>query len=306
MIHGRKRRRSGQGANTTVALLVMLGSACTDRGITDPIPIGNGSHPGFDTSVYPGDAAMRAWLRPSSPYEWVGYYLQAPCHRDPSWMGKRQTLTTMGWGLAVLYVGQQTFDGVPDVMVPPLFDRRLPLAAITLPDARAGIMVPPTAEEIESAAVTCSRTLLTTEQGTADAIDAVTKTASEGFPGGTVIFLDIEHMDLIPASMEAYYRAWVQQVLADGRFHPGVYVHKDNAESIHSGIERAYTDMNASGSASFWLTTSTGFSIDKSPQDVGFPWASVWQGIYEVSQTWNGVTINIDVDVASTASPSNH
>ena len=260
-----------------MALLVMLSSACTDRGITGPTPTTGESHPGFDTSIYPGDAEMQAWLRPSSPYEWVGYYLQSPCHRDPSWMGKRQTLTTMGWGLAVLYVGQQTFDGVPDV----LFE-----------------------EDFQSSAVTCSRTLLTTEEGTADAIDAVTKTASEGFPNGTAIFLDIEHMDAIPASMEAYYRAWVQQVLADGRFRPGVYVHRDNAESIHSGIERAYSDMNASGSAVYWVTSPTGFSLDASPSDVGFPWASVWQGIYEVSQTWNGATINIDIDIATTSSPS--
>lgn len=283
----------------------MVSAACTDRGITGPTPTEGGSHPGFDTSIYPGDATMQAWLRPNSPYEWVGYYLQAPCHRDPSWMGKRQTLTSMGWGLAVLYVGQQTFEGVPDVMIPPVSDRQLPLNGTVLPNARAGIMVPATPGEIQSVAVTCSRTLLTTEQGTTDAIDAVTRTASEGFPNGTVIFLDIEHMDVIPASMEAYYRAWVQQVLADGRFHPGVYVHKDNAASIHSGIERAYADMNATGSAVYWITTSTGFSIDASPHDVGFPWASVWQGIYEVSQTWNGTTINIDVNVASTAAPSN-
>jgi hypothetical protein len=303
MFYGRKRKAHRQGVRITSTILALSISACTDRGITNPTPSLE-SHPGFDTSVYPGDAAMGAWLRPGSPYEWVGYYLQAPCHRDPSWMGKRQALTNMGWGLAVLYVGQQTFDGVPDVMVPPRFDPQRPLNAIAFPDARAGIMVPPTREEIESAGVTCSRTLLTTEQGTADAIDAVTKTASEGFSSGTVIFLDIEHMDVIPASMEAYYRAWIQQVLADGRFHPGVYVHKDNAESIHNGIARAYADLNASGSAVYWITSSTGFSLDASPHDVGFPWASVWQGIYEVSQTWNGATINIDVDVATTSSPS--
>jgi hypothetical protein len=93
-------------------------------------------------------------------------------------------------------------------------------------------------------------------------------------------------------------------VLADGRFRPGVYVHRDNAESIHSGIERAYSDMNASGSAVYWVTSPTGFSLDASPSDVGFPWASVWQGIYEVSQTWNGATINIDIDIATTSSPS--
>jgi hypothetical protein len=202
-------------------------------------------------------------------------------------------------------VGQQTFDGVPDILVPQVFDRVVPMESDSLPAARAGVMVPPTAAEIQSGAVTCSRTLLTTEQGAADAVDAVTKTASEGFSNGTVIYLDIEHMDSIPASMNAYYRAWVQQVIADGRFRPGIYVHKANAAAIYEGVLRAYSDMNANGSAVFWVTSPTGFSIDRSPQEVGFPWASIWQGIYEVSQTWNGATVNIDVDVATMSSPSN-
>ncbi|HJP60747.1 MAG TPA: glycoside hydrolase domain-containing protein [Gemmatimonadaceae bacterium] len=292
-----------RGLRIARVLSIVFAFGCTDRSVTGPTPL-TSTHPGFDTSIYPGDAAMLAWLKPNSPYEWVGYYLQAPCHRDPSWMGKRSTLTTMGWGLAVLYVGQQTFDGVPDILLPGAFDRQQPIGADSLPPARAGIMVPPTVNEIENGAVTCSRTLLTTEQGTTDAIDAVTKTASEGFPNRTVIYLDIEHMDVIPPSMDAYYRAWVQQVLADGRFTPGIYVDKSNAESVYNGVQQAYRDMNASGSALFWLTSPTGFSIDKTPQEVGFSWASLWQGMYNVSQTWNGATINIDVDVASTRSPS--
>lgn len=304
IIHGRKRVLERQGVRLALVCAVAVVNACTDRGITGPTPSSGGSHPGFDTSIYPGDPAMAAWIKPNSPYEWVGYYLAAPCHRDPSWMGKRSTLSSMGWGLAVLYVGQQTFDGQPDWMLPPSFDRQLPIGD-SLPRARKGIMVPPTSAELQSGAVTCSRTLLTTEQGTTDAIDAVTKTASEGFASGTVIYLDIEHMDAIPASMNAYYRAWVQQVLADGRFKPGIYVHKDNAQSIYDGVRLAYADMHASGSAAFWLTTSTGFSLDSSPQDVGFPWASVWQGVYDIPQTWNGATINIDVDIATTPSPSN-
>ena len=269
-----------------MAIVALSVAACTEHGITSPNPtLGDGSiHPGFDTSIYPGDATMSAWLKPSSPYEWVGYYLQAPCHRDPSWMGKRVTLTAMGWGLAVLYVGQQTFDGVPNIELPLIFDRVVPTQADFLPRAHAGIMVPPTLAELESGAVTCSRTLLTTEQGSSDAIDAVTKTASEGFPTGTAIYLDIEHMDSIPASMDAYYRAWVQQVIADGRFRPGIYVDKANGAAIYEGVRRAYTDMNAMGSAVFWVTSPPGFSIDKSPQQVGFTWASVWQGEYDVTQ----------------------
>ena len=145
---------------------------------------------------------------------------------------------------------------------------------------------------------------MTTEQGSIDGIDAVSKTAAEGFPLGSVIYLDIEHMDAIPASMDAYYRAWVQQVLADGRFRPGIYVHKANAAAIYDGVRRAYADMNASGSAIFWVTSSSGFSLDKSPQQVGFPWTSIWQGMLEVNQTWNGATLNIDVDIAVMTSPS--
>jgi Domain of unknown function (DUF1906) len=275
--------------------------ACADHGgIVGPIPPPNdgASYPGFDTSLYPGDAAMSAWLKPRSPYGWVGYYLDAPCHRDASWMGKRSTLNQMGWGLAVLYVGQQTFEGLPF--------RELPSerSNVLRPSARAGIMTPPTAAEISGGAVTCSRTLLTTEQGTTDAIDAVTKTASEGFPTGSVIYLDIEPMQMIPSSMDAYYRAWIQQVLADGRFRPGIYVSKSNAQAIYEGAVRAYADMHVAGSPVFWVSSTSGFSLEKSPAEVGLAFARVWQGVLDVTQSWTGVSINIDVDVAAMPSPS--
>src|SRR5207237_3006824 len=71
-----------------------------------------GPHLGFDTFAYPGDDAMRAWLT-ADKYHWVGYYLPAPCHNDDSWEGKRDTLSDMGWGMAVIYVGQQTWGRTP-------------------------------------------------------------------------------------------------------------------------------------------------------------------------------------------------
>ena len=286
----------------TVSTIVIasLVSACAENVVTNPGGPGSdgATHPGFDTSLYPGDGAMVAWRKPSSPYEWAGYYLQAPCHRDPSWMGKRATLTSMGWGLAVLYVGQQTFDGVPIVESgsQSRSSRGIPLTR--------SLVISPMSDNDAAFLVTCSRTLLTTEQGATDAIDAAAKTASEGFPNGTTIFLDIEHMDVIPPSMDAYYRAWVQQILADGRFRPGIYVHKANADAIHTGVVQAYADMHATGSAQFWLTGSTGFDLSRSPRESGFSFANLWQGIYEVDQTWNGATINIDVDVADRSSPS--
>ena len=52
-------------------------------------------HVGFDTNVYPGDRAMDAWKR-AGDYEWVGYYLSAPCHSDETWKGKRAQLVSNG------------------------------------------------------------------------------------------------------------------------------------------------------------------------------------------------------------------
>src|SRR4051812_36723144 len=73
-----------------------------------------GHYVGFDTHTYPGSATMHAWKQtPGAPYSWVGYYLPAPCHNDKSWVGKRDTLRAMGWGIAVVYVGQQTWGKAP-------------------------------------------------------------------------------------------------------------------------------------------------------------------------------------------------
>src|SRR5688572_30839896 len=72
-----------------------------------------GRHLGFDTYAYPGDEVMRAWRHKDVPYEWVGYYLPAPCHDGTTWVGKRERLAAMGWGMAVIYVGQQTWDKIP-------------------------------------------------------------------------------------------------------------------------------------------------------------------------------------------------
>ena len=226
-----------------VVLIGIFGCSEATR-VTEPEPVT--TFAGFDTSIYPGDAAMRAWLKPGSPYEWSGYYLGAPCHRDTSWSGKRATLQAMGWGLAVIFVGLQTFD-------------RLPIVS----SARTTIV------EDQGAAATCTRNLLSAEQGTIDADDAIAKTLAEGFPSGTVIYLDLEHMDTIPSTMEAYYRAWVQRVIVDGRFRPGIYCHKFNAPAIHAGANTAATGVGSFQKIPFWIASTAGFSLAAKPTDVG-------------------------------------
>ncbi len=65
--------------------------------------------PGFDVGSYPGDYEMTAWAQ-AGVYKWCGYYLTSPCHSDTSFTpftGKARFLHSLGFGLAILYVGHQ-------------------------------------------------------------------------------------------------------------------------------------------------------------------------------------------------------
>ena len=298
-----RRRTAGDFIHVTKTLLVfsaaVLLAGCNTADSTAPAePPPSAVYRGFDTSIYPGDAAMTVWKK-ASPYKWSGYYLPAPCHRDPSWSGKRAFLEGLGFGIAVIYVGQQTFDDVPDILA----DR---IGAIDVPDIladRIGAIDVPDAIAPATATVTCSRTLLTSDQGNADAQDAIAKASAEGFPPQTVIFLDVEHMDSVTTAMDSYYRAWAKTVIAS-KYRPGVYVHKSNAPTIYAGYSEIFHEAGVTASPRFWLTTQTGFSLDKKPTDIGYPFANLWQGILDTDETWGGVPLHIDVDLSDRVSPS--
>lgn len=271
-----------------------------------------GRHLGFDTSKYPGDDAMQAW-RDDGEYEWVGYYLpSAPCHRDSSWAGKRQTLTSMGWGLAVVYVGQQTWGrtpGKPEVVVKYLTRRvrhltkRHGRTVVSYSRKRVPIkvLVQPRAEPNSS----CSTQFVSTDHGRVDAADAIARTEAEGFPHGTVIFLDVEHMNTVPRAMRDYYRQWTASILADGRYRPGFYAHTANAALIYEDVKGVYDSLNVHEEPPFWVAGNTAeFAPGKAPTDVGHAFAAVWQGVLDQVEERNGHKFPIDVSVAATPSPS--
>ena len=63
---------------------------------------------GFDCLAYPGLDEM-TWLKANTNLSWCGFYLApAPSHSDSSWSGNRGDLIALGWGVAPIYVGQQT------------------------------------------------------------------------------------------------------------------------------------------------------------------------------------------------------
>jgi hypothetical protein len=210
--------------------------------------------------------------RYASSFHWVGYYLPAPCHRDTTWAGKLPTVTSLGWGVAAIYVGQQDWTNA--------------LGDITLLEQQ----------------VTCSASLLSADQGTVEAADAVAKLRADGFPDGTVVFLDIEPVNPVSQPLLDYYRAWIAGVLGDGHYKPGVYAVKSNASALY---DVAIADLHgARYTPPFWIASSAGFAMDRKPADSGLSFAQLWQGMFNVAQSFNGVTLTIDVNVAAKSSPS--
>jgi hypothetical protein len=236
---------------------------------------------GFDTHTFPGEKTMRAWKNePGAPYSWVGYYLPSPCHKDGSWVGKRQLLADMGWGMAVVYVGQQTWGRTPKALSPEKM-----------------------AQMIASGS-TCNADLLSAARGAADGADAIAMAEREGFPPESIVFLDIERMEVMPQAMRDYYRAWAKALLVDGRYRPGVYVHKWNAQAVYDDLKAEFAAAGVNEEPRIWIASGTGFDEGKAPQDVGFAFAGVWQGMIDVARAVASIKLPVDVNVSKWTSPS--
>jgi hypothetical protein len=239
-----------------------------------------GSYVGFDTHTYPGTSTMKKWKEaPDSKYSWVGYYLPSPCHADKSWTGKRDTLQAMGWGIAIVYVGQQTWGKTP---------RKL------TPAQRASIRKKST----------CSSDLMSADEGTTNADDATAKAAAEGFQPGSVVFLDLERVEKIPQPMRDYYRAWVARMLANGKYEPGIYTHEHNASTIFADVKDVFEAAGDTSTPRFWIAGGKGFDEGRAPQDVGLKFAGMWQGVIDVARTVANLKLPVDISVGSWKSPS--
>ena len=239
-----------------------------------------GHYVGFDTHTYPGTTTMRVWKEtPGTPYSWVGYYLPSPCHANASWTGKRDTLEAMGWGLAVVYVGQQTWGKSP---------RRLSLSALTALHRWTS----------------CSSDFVGATEGTADADGAVRRASDEGFQKGSVVFLDLERMEKLQPAMRDYYKAWVGRMIATGHYRPGVYAHQHNAEEIFADVRTVFAAAGDTETPRFWIAGGKDFDEGRAPQDVGFAFAGVWQGVLDVARSVANLRLPVDLNVASWRSPS--
>lgn len=267
-------------AATLAAEVAMAAAAVTGQDAPLSASYAQGSYVGFDTHTYPGTKTMQKWKdAPESKYTWVGYYLPSPCHADKSWTGKRDTLRAMGWGLAVVYVGQQTWGRTPRSITP----------------AKRGAILKKS---------TCSTDLMTAAEGTANADDATAKAAAEGFQPGLVVFLDLERVEKIPQAMRDYYRAWVARMLANGKYTPGIYTHEHNASVIFNDVQAVFTAAGDTTTPRFWVAGGKNFDEGRAPQDVGLKFAGMWQGVIDVARTVANLKLPVDISVGSWKSPS--
>lgn len=277
-------RTRGRGVAGPVVLSILLaacgGGVAAPAGPPEsPVPEGARGVPGFDTRTYPGDAAMAAW-REASPYRWVGFYLPAPCYTGTSWQGKRDAIRSMGWGIAVLFVGEQDWPAGPA--------------------QDSAVLADPPAE-----GPVCTRENLSPRRGRTDGQAAATAAAAEGFPAGTTIYLDVERVDSVSSALIGYVGGWTEALLADGRFEPGLYAHERNAATLLDVMASAGPDVTGQPFAPrLWVARTGGFSLRRGPAESGFAEAAVWQGLLDADESWGGVTLRIDANVAETADPS--
>jgi hypothetical protein len=125
------------------------------------------------------------------------------------------------------------------------------------------------------------------QKGTADGEQASKLARQEGFPTGTIIFLDIEEGGRLPAAYHNYLHAWIEALLRS-RFRGGAYC---SGIAINDGDGKTITTVKdiqehlVGAKLTFWVFNdvcppSPGcVSLQSSPPVAqgGFPEAAVWQ-----------------------------
>lgn len=193
----------------------------------------------------------------------VGYYFQAPCHQ-----------------------GFTPWEGHRTTLL-----------------AMGWSFIPIYVGQQRASASTCTQNNLIVAQGTADAIDAASRAANEGFPAGSFIYLDIETGDPFDTDLSGYLQGWVPQILASG-FGVGLYC----SRNIASDVNNAVAGFGAAAPR-IWVFGDGAGSNEKFnrnvsvPSDSGVGFATAWQSLTH-SQTFGSSTLAVDESVSTLFDPS--
>jgi hypothetical protein len=222
----------------------------------------------FDTCAAPSIAEMQAWL--TSPYRSIGIYIGGVargCAQPNLTSTWVRTIVGQGWSLLPLYVGLQA----------PCYTGR-------------GSKIDPS----RAAA-----------QGSAAAIDAISKMAGLGIPSSTPVYFDMENYDprisSCVAAVKAFTNAWSVMLRQQGHV-SGIY--GDTSSMAYDLVLWQQSDPSFHQPDELWFAHWNGLaSTTGEPAIPDSLWAGhrVHQFAGGHQETYGGVTMNIDSDVTSSA-----
>ena len=224
---------------------------------------------GFDTGSFPGLEKLKAW-RGNSPFQWVGFYLPAPCHSATGftpYVGHRAEIEALGFGMAVIYVGR--FQG--------------------------GCGASKLSRE-QGSADGKDAVLTTLQEGFV--------------AGSTIFLDVERFDPPMSSAMSDYIRGWLNFLKTSSQYNAGIYLHHANFKEISQAAQQEYADIGLPNDRpKYWvLFAGPPFDIATSaPTGCGIPVANIWQGQVNVTDepAHGGVVIKvIDRDVADSANPS--
>ena len=83
-----------------------------------------------------------------------------------------------------------------------------------------------------------------------------------------------------------------------------MYVHAHNAQTVYDDVKAEFAAVNVDEEPRVWIASGRGYEEGKAPQDVGFAFAGVWQGMIDVARTVADIKLPLDVRVSAWSSPS--
>jgi hypothetical protein len=223
---------------------------------------------GFDACTAPSVATMTAWLK--SPYRVAGTYLGGDnwaCsygNFTPSWVSQ---VAAEGWRFIPIWVGPQA----PCSTIP---------GAVLINPAKAAA------------------------QGETQAASAVSTAAGFGYGQGTPVYFDMESYNTsasgCSAAVLAFLQGWTKGLHTAG-YSAGVY---SSAASGLADLASQYGKPGYTEPDDIWIADWTGDPVLTDP----YMPAADWPGQHRLHQyygghneTWGGVTVNVDADVANGA-----
>ncbi len=138
--------------------------------------------------------------------------------------------------------------------------------------------------------------------GATDGASAASLTASEGFPPGSVVYLDLENGPPLQSPQTDYVQAWCTAV-SDAGFQPGIYCSHLMAADVAGLVPNAAIWAFKVSTTQTHPVTGTDFP-DSDPSGSGYAEAAIWQlGQNCQISAGNGQTLLVDLDSATSPDP---